>query len=115
MSLIENHEKSPMRDFTADRIAGGITRNDFLLHAAVDGASFGGVGGSGMGAYHGKAGFDSFSQYRAVSESRLPGSATALFVPPTPPRLMPAVDWIVRKQATRVRKRINRFQSRRSD
>ena len=52
---------------------------------------------------------------RAVSESRLPGSATALFAPPTHPRLMPGVDWTVRKQATRVRKRINRFQSRRSD
>jgi hypothetical protein len=62
-----------------------------------------------MGAYHGKAGFDTFSQYRAVSESRLPGSATALFVPPTHPRLMTALDWIVDKQATRVRKRINRF------
>jgi coniferyl-aldehyde dehydrogenase len=69
------------------------------------------VGGSGMGAYHGKAGFDTFSQYRAVSESSLPGSATALFVPPTHPRLMPAVDWIVRRQATRTRKRINRFRN----
>jgi coniferyl-aldehyde dehydrogenase len=108
-------DSDDFRRFCAHARTGGITRNDFLLHAAVDGAPFGGVGGSGMGAYHGKAGFDSFSQYRAVSESRLPGSATALFVPPTHPRLMPAVDWIVRKQATRVRKRINRFQSRSSD
>jgi acyl-CoA reductase-like NAD-dependent aldehyde dehydrogenase len=84
MSLIENHENIDAR-FHAVQIAGGITRNDFLLHPAVDGVPFGGVGGSGMGAYHEKA------------------------------RLMPAVDSIVRKQATRVRKRINRFQSRRSD
>jgi len=68
-----------------------------------------------MGSYHGKAGFDTFSQYRAVSESRLPSSATALFVPPTHPRLMTTVDWIVRKQANRVRKRINRFQGRSTD
>jgi len=34
---------------------------------------------------------------------------------PTHTRLMTAVDWIVRRQATRVRKRINRFQGRSSD
>jgi coniferyl-aldehyde dehydrogenase len=102
-------DSADFRRFCAHARTGGITRNDFLLHAALDGAPFGGVGGSGMGAYHGKAGFDTFSQYRAVSESRLPGSATALFVPPTHPRLMTALDWIVDKQATRVRKRINRF------
>jgi coniferyl-aldehyde dehydrogenase len=104
-------DSDDFRRFCAHARAGGITRNDLLLHAAVDGAPFGGVGGSGMGAYHGKAGFDTFSQYRAVSESSLPGSATALFVPPTHPRLMPAVDWIVRRQATRTRKRINRFRN----
>jgi coniferyl-aldehyde dehydrogenase len=103
-------DSADFRRFCARARTGGITRNDFLLHAAVDGAPFGGVGGSGMGSYHGKAGFDTFSQYRAVSESKLPGSATALFVPPTHTGLMTAVDWIVRKQATRVRKRINRFQ-----
>jgi coniferyl-aldehyde dehydrogenase len=108
-------DSTDFRRFCAHARTGGITRNDFLLHAAVDGAPFGGVGGSGMGAYHGKAGFDTFSQYRAVSESRLAGSATALFVPPTHPRLMTALNWIVRKQATRVRKRINRFRRRRSN
>jgi coniferyl-aldehyde dehydrogenase len=108
-------DSGDFRRFCDHTRTGGITRNDFLLHAAVDGAPFGGVGGSGMGAYHGKAGFDTFSQYRVVSESRLPGSATALFVPPTHPRLMMAIDWIVRKQATRVRKRIDRYRSRSSD
>jgi coniferyl-aldehyde dehydrogenase len=88
---------------------GGITRNDFMLHAAIDGAPFGGVGNSGMGAYHGKAGFDTFSHYRTVSESRIPGSLTALLVPPTSPRITMAVNWVVRKQAARLRKRIDRY------
>jgi len=88
---------------------GGITRNDFMLHAAIDGAPFGGVGNSGMGAYHGKTGFDTFSHYRTVSESRIPGSLTALLVPPTSPRITTAVNWVVRKRATRLRKRIDRY------
>jgi coniferyl-aldehyde dehydrogenase len=88
---------------------GGITRNDFMLHAAIDGAPFGGVGNSGMGAYHGKTGFDSFSHYRTVSKSRIPGSLTALLVPPTSPRITMAVNWVVRKQAARLRKRIDRY------
>jgi coniferyl-aldehyde dehydrogenase len=88
---------------------GGITRNDFLLHAAIDGAPFGGVGNSGMGAYHGKTGFDTFSHYRTVSESRIPGSLTALLVPPTSARITMAVNWVVRKQAARLRKRIDRY------
>lgn len=88
---------------------GGITRNDFLLHAAIDGAPFGGVGNSGTGAYHGKTGFDTFSHYRTVSESRIPGSLTAPLVPPTSARITMAVNWVVRKQAARLRKRIDRY------
>jgi coniferyl-aldehyde dehydrogenase len=79
------------------------------VHAAIDGAPFGGVGNSGMGAYHGKTGFDTFSHYRAVSESRLPWSLTAMLVPPTSARIAMAVNWVVRKHAARLRKRIDRY------
>ena len=41
-------------------VAGGVTVNDTLLHAAA-GLPFGGVGASGMGAYHGAAGFERLS------------------------------------------------------
>lgn len=57
---------------------GGITRNDFSLHAALPDLPFGGVGASGMGAYHGKAGFDAFSHRRPVVESDLPISVGAM-------------------------------------
>ncbi|MDR2872174.1 MAG: coniferyl aldehyde dehydrogenase [Xanthomonadaceae bacterium] len=43
-------------------LPGGVTVNDTLLHFAVDALPFGGVGASGIGAYHGKAGFDTFSK-----------------------------------------------------
>ena len=62
-----------------------------------------------MGAYHGKAGFDTFSHYRPITESRLRGSAMGLTVPPVSPRVGTAIDWVARKQATRLRKRIDRF------
>lgn len=56
---------------TADAViaatsAGGVTVNHTLLHVAVPELPFGGVGPSGMGAYHGKAGFDLFSHRKPV-------------------------------------------------
>eukprot|EP00455_Lapot_gusevi_P012251 TRINITY_DN1576_c0_g1_i2.p1 TRINITY_DN1576_c0_g1~~TRINITY_DN1576_c0_g1_i2.p1 ORF type:complete len:544 (+),score=210.22 TRINITY_DN1576_c0_g1_i2:171-1634(+) len=46
--------------------SGGAIANDTLMHATVPELPFGGVGGSGMGAYHGKHSFDLFSHQRAV-------------------------------------------------
>ncbi|WP_255606036.1 aldehyde dehydrogenase family protein [Mycolicibacterium xanthum] len=97
------------RRYCAHTRNGGITRNDFVVHAAIDGAPFGGVGNSGMGAYTGKAGFDTFSHYRTIAESRLRGSLMGLTVPPVSPRVGAAVDWVARRQAARLRKRIDRF------
>jgi coniferyl-aldehyde dehydrogenase len=98
------------RTYCARTRSGGITRNDFALHAAIDGAPFGGVGQSGSGGYHGKTGFDAFSHYRTICESRLPGSLTALLVPPTSRRTDAILTWAARNQAARVRKRIDRYQ-----
>ena len=62
-------------------IAGGVTVNDTILHIAQDELPFGGVGLSGMGHYHGCAGFDTFSKLKPVfHQSRL--NAMALFDPP---------------------------------
>jgi coniferyl-aldehyde dehydrogenase len=46
--------------------SGGVTLNGTLLHAGHDGLPFGGIGASGMGAYHGRDGFRRFSHARAV-------------------------------------------------
>jgi coniferyl-aldehyde dehydrogenase len=46
--------------------SGGVTINATLLHIAQDGLPFGGVGASGMGAYHGRAGFERFTHARAI-------------------------------------------------
>ena len=46
--------------------SGGVCVNNTLLHLANPGLPFGGVGPSGMGNYHGRAGFRTFSHERAV-------------------------------------------------
>jgi coniferyl-aldehyde dehydrogenase len=46
--------------------SGGITINDAMWHTLVENLPFGGVGASGMGAYHGERGFQTFSHARAV-------------------------------------------------
>jgi len=46
--------------------SGGVTVNDCMSHVTAEGLPFGGVGHSGMGAYHGKFGFLAFSHPRAV-------------------------------------------------
>jgi len=46
--------------------SGGACVNETIMHYNVPGLPFGGVGPSGMGAYHGEAGFKTFSHMRAV-------------------------------------------------
>ncbi|WP_416311699.1 coniferyl aldehyde dehydrogenase [Pseudomonas sp. W03] len=46
--------------------SGGVTLNDVLKHVAVESLPFGGVGPSGMGAYHGRDGFRTFSHAKAI-------------------------------------------------
>ena len=45
---------------------GGGCINDTIIHLASSQLSFGGVGDSGMGEYHGKASFDTFSHKRSI-------------------------------------------------
>jgi coniferyl-aldehyde dehydrogenase len=56
-------------------ISGGVTVNDALLHIAQENLPFGGVGDSGIGAYHGEYGFRLFSKEKPVFvQSRLAGT-----------------------------------------
>lgn len=70
------------RTFVRNTRSGGVARNDFAAQMIPSAAPFGGVGRSGMGAYHGKAGFDAFSHYRTVVGNDLPFSITGTAAPP---------------------------------
>lgn len=50
----------------AQTVAGGVSINETLLHIAQEDLPFGGVGPSGMGAYHGEAGFETFSKLKPI-------------------------------------------------
>ena len=66
--------------------AGGVCFNETLMHVAQEDLPFGGVGASGMGHYHGRWGFDTFSKLTPVfRQSRLNG--TKLFLPPYGPHV----------------------------
>ena len=49
---------------------GGGCVNDVVIHLATSAMGFGGVGESGMGAYHGRAGFEAFSHCKSVVDKK---------------------------------------------
>lgn len=58
-------------DFVKNRIQfGGGCINDTLIHLATSEMGFGGVGASGMGSYHGRAGFDAFSHKKSIVDKK---------------------------------------------
>jgi coniferyl-aldehyde dehydrogenase len=62
-------------------IAGGVTVNDTLWHFAHEGLPFGGVGASGLGAYHGEASFLTFSHRKPVFTQPRFAAASLLYPP----------------------------------
>lgn len=64
----ENREN--IRAVTERCSFGGGCINDTIIHLATSEMGFGGVGESGMGAYHGKAGFDAFSHTKSIVDKK---------------------------------------------
>jgi coniferyl-aldehyde dehydrogenase len=62
-------------------VSGGASINDTLMHFACDDLPFGGVGPSGMGAYHGIEGFETFSHKKGVFYQARFNAAAALAPP----------------------------------
>ena len=65
-SYLFTTDSSAEKRFVNNLSFGGGCVNDTIIHLAVHGLPFGGVGDSGMGSYHGKAGFDTFTHYKSV-------------------------------------------------
>ena len=76
-----DHDRAAIDRVLEETISGGVTVNETILHIAQDELPFGGIGPSGMGEYHGRAGFETFSKRKAVFvQPRL--NALKLFRPP---------------------------------
>ncbi len=65
-----SEDKKAISEITSRLRFGGGCVNDTIIHLATSEMPFGGVGESGMGAYHGKFGFDAFSHKKAIVDKK---------------------------------------------
>ena len=63
-------DKRQSREVTERCSFGGGCINDTIIHLATSEMGFGGVGESGMGAYHGRVGFDAFSHTKSIVDKK---------------------------------------------
>ena len=63
-------DKKQIKRVTEELSYGGGCINDVIIHLATSAMGFGGVGESGMGSYHGKAGFEAFSHYKSIVDKK---------------------------------------------
>lgn len=62
--------KKLVKEFTSRFNFGGGCINDCIVHLTTSNMGFGGCGESGMGAYHGKVGFDTFSTRKSIIDRK---------------------------------------------
>lgn len=67
---IHAEDRKVIREVTARCTFGGGCVNDCIIHLATSNMGFGGVGESGMGAYHGKTGFETFTHYKSIVDKK---------------------------------------------
>ena len=65
-----SEDKANIRNVTQRCQYGGGCVNDVVIHLATSEMGFSGVGESGMGVYHGKAGFDAFSHTKSIVDKK---------------------------------------------
>ncbi|HEX4335037.1 MAG TPA: coniferyl aldehyde dehydrogenase [Polyangiaceae bacterium] len=84
-----------VEDVLARTVSGGAAINETMLHFGIDDMPFGGVGPSGMGSYHGKEGFETFSHKKSVLyQARW--NAAALLAPPYGERARKLMEFLLR-------------------
>lgn len=67
--LFTKNRRLARQILSASSFGGGCV-NDTVIHLATSRMGFGGFGESGMGSYHGKAGFDTFSHKKSIVDKR---------------------------------------------
>jgi len=91
-------DKSEERKILEHTLSGGVTVNDIAMHFLAEELPFGGVGASGLGAYHGVHGFRRFSHARALfRQSGLDIAGLIGLRPPYGARLRRCLGWFIRR------------------
>lgn len=76
-----DHDGERIEKVLSSTTSGGVTINDTAMHPIIDDLPFGGVGASGMGHYHAKEGFETFTKKKSVfRQARISG--TSMLRPP---------------------------------
>jgi coniferyl-aldehyde dehydrogenase len=76
-----SHDNARIEQLLTHVMSGGVSINDALFHVGQHDLPFGGIGESGMGHYHGREGFQTFSKLRPIfHQARL--SSVSLLAPP---------------------------------
>jgi len=93
-------DRSRIRQLLQTTVSGGATVNDTVYHFAQEELPFGGIGASGMGSYHGRDGFNTFSHAKGVFlQSRL--TPTGLMTPPYDAWFQRIIRWLIRSHGGR--------------
>ena len=91
---------SRTRDFYLARVlSGGVSVNEAILHVAQHDLPFGGVGASGMGCYHGREGFETFSKLRPVFQQGPISSVQMMMQPPYSGLAKRMLDFMIRMRS----------------
>ncbi|RVT48420.1 coniferyl aldehyde dehydrogenase [Rubrivivax albus] len=90
-----SHDKAVIQRVLDRVMSGGVSVNDALMHVGQHDLPFGGVGPSGMGQYHGREGFETFSKLRPVFQ-QAPVSALKFFGPPYGARMDALLKFLIR-------------------
>jgi coniferyl-aldehyde dehydrogenase len=90
-------DRDEMTWVLAHTVSGGATVNDVAVHFLAEEMPFGGVGASGMGAYHGEHGFRRFSHERSIfRQTRLDVHGLVGLRPPYGRRAERVLKWLIR-------------------
>ena len=89
-----SHNRESVEKILRNTLAGGVTVNDTVLHFGINNLPFGGIGPSGMGAYHGRTGFDAFS--KALPILWQPRRAGSDLLKPPYSKVARFIDFIIR-------------------
>lgn len=93
---IFSNDKSKVQRMLDSTSSGGFLANDTVVHAGVPTLPFGGVGGSGMGSYHGKYSFDGFSHKKAcLLKKQAMESFNSMRYPPYEEKRFAWLRWLI--------------------
>ncbi|KFW08245.1 Fatty aldehyde dehydrogenase [Fulmarus glacialis] len=86
-----SNNKKLIKRVISETSSGGVTGNDVIMHFFLSTLPFGGVGNSGVGAYHGKHTFETFSHRRSclIKDLKMEGANKLRY----PPGSQKKVDW----------------------